>query len=77
VYRSIADTYLRHLGDRDRAGGEAKSIDVEKLRNFARTEPGILNVIEPLLTDEQIDELLGVEVEDQDDFEDDAEASGT
>jgi hypothetical protein len=56
--RSIADTYLKHLGEGKNGVPASGLINVEALRNFAHEQPALIDVIEPLLSDEQLQEIL-------------------
>jgi hypothetical protein len=66
AFRSTVDTILRHQGggaSKSARGGAGAFSDLDRLRQLVREQPLLLDALEPILSDQVIDQLLSVDPE--------------
>jgi hypothetical protein len=63
--RGVYNTILQHQ-HRSRAGGDQQQLDDVHVMEVLRTNPGMLSMLEPLLTDEQIAAVMEEVKDDKD-----------
>jgi hypothetical protein len=56
--RALCETYLRHLGPDTKSPKSRSDVDLPALRAMAHERPRLLDILESVLSDEEIDELV-------------------